>query len=213
MTSVQQRIRTASPLPPQAGEGRKAWWSLACAVACALLLLAPRPAGAQEVLTQDEALKLAFPGATTIERRTAYLSERQLASARSAAGRGTEVKQGVVTYYVGKRGARPLGVAYFDAHRVRTLPEVLMIVVAPDATVERIEVLKFSEPPEYRPPGGWTKQFEGKPLTERLSLRRGIVNITGATLTSDAVTDAVRRVLALHAVIRPFTPTATDPGR
>lgn len=79
-----------------------------------------------------------------------------------------------------------------------------MIVVKPDGRVERIEVLKFSEPPEYRAPNGWLKQFEGKALSDELSLKGTIVNITGATLTSRAVTEATRRVLALHRVIRPF---------
>lgn len=168
-----------------------------------LLLLAPA-VGAQQVLTQAEALKLAFPGATAIERRTAYLGEQDLAAARARAGTGTEVGKGVITYYVGRRGAEALGVAYFDAHRVRTLPEVVMIVVSPRATVERVEILKFSEPPEYRAPEGWLEQFYGEPLSERLSLKRGIVGMTGATLTSGAVTDAVRRVLALHRTIDPL---------
>ena len=162
------------------------------------------PAAAQEVLTQDEALRLAFPGATAIERKTAYLREEDLAAVRAAAGRGVEVGQGVVSYYLARRGTRSLGVAYFDAHRVRTLPEVLMVVVAPDATVQRIEILKFSEPPEYRPRDGWLELFNGRSLSPDLSLKRGIPALTGATLTANAVTDAVRRVLALHHLIRPL---------
>ena len=169
-----------------------------------LLLLLPRPAAAQAVLTQDEALRLAFPGATAIERRTAYLSEAQMARARARAGKGVEVRQGVVTYYVGRRGSQPLGVAYFDAHRVRTLPEVLMVVVGTRGEAERIEVLKFAEPPEYRAPEGWLDQFDGRALGEGISLKRDIRNLTGATLTAGAVTGAVRRVLALHEAIAPL---------
>lgn len=180
-------------------------------LALGLLALWPAFGGtacAQEVLTQDEALKLAFPDATAIERRTAYLGEQELAEAQALAGRGVEVRQGVVSYYVARRGTRPLGVAYFDVHRVRTLPEVVMIVVTPRATVARIEILKFSEPPEYRAPEGWLDLFHGKPLTGAVSTKRGIPNITGATLTADAVTDAVRRVLALHRVIQPLETSA-----
>lgn len=161
-------------------------------------------AQAQETLTQGEALRLAFPGATSIERRTAFLGEPELERARRTAGRAVEVKAGVVTYYVGMRGAQAMGAAYFDAHRVRTLPEVTMIVVAPDGAVDRIEILKFSEPPQYRAPGGWLEQFDGRRLGPSLSLKGGVVNLTGATLTSRAITDATRRVLALHQVIAPF---------
>lgn len=164
---------------------------------------------AQVRLTQQEALRVAFPEPATIERRTAFLSEQELESARGRAGFDVEVEQSVVTYYVGWSGDQPLGVAYFDAHRVRTLPEVLMIVVSPESRIRRIEILKFSEPPEYRAPESWLAQFEDEPLTESLNLERSIVNITGATLTSQAVTEAARRVLALHQVIRPF---AADGG-
>ena len=178
-------------------------------LAALVLALFAAPAAAQEVLTQAEALRIAFPDATSIDRRTAFLGEKELAGVRTLAGPGVEVRQGVVTYYVGIKAGRPLGAAYFDVHRVRTLPEVLMIVVSPDARVERIEVLKFSEPPEYRAPEGWIRQFHGKPLAPDLSLKGSIRNLTGATLTSDAVTDAARRVLSLHRVIDPFARGAT----
>lgn len=173
-------------------------------VAGVFLAWQPRMAASQEVVTQEEALRLAFPGATTIERRTAFLDDRQLAAARRGAGSGVEVKPGVVVHYVARRGDQPLGVAYFDAHRVRTLPEVLMIVVSPRGAVDRIEILRFSEPPEYRAPERWLELFEGEALTEQLAVRRGIPNITGASLTSRAVTEAVRRVLALHRAIDPI---------
>lgn len=174
----------------------------------ALLATAGR-AGAQVLLDQKEALALAFPGATSIERRTAFLAEKDAAGARGLAGRGVEIKAGVVTYYVGRRGQTALGAAYFDVHRVRTLPEVVMVVVTPGAAVERIEILRFAEPPEYRAPAGWLGQFRGRPLSPSLTTKGAIVGMTGATLTSDAITRAARRVLALHAVIDPFARRAT----
>ncbi|HEX6309633.1 MAG TPA: hypothetical protein VFZ69_15770 [Longimicrobiales bacterium] len=171
----------------------------------ALLLAAFAPLRADaQVLTQEEALRLAFPAPLVVERRTAYLSEAQLADARRSAGAGVAIEQGVVSYYVALRDGRPAAVAYFDAHRVRTLPEVLMIVVDRTARIRRIEVLTFTEPPEYRPSERWLEQLTGRELTPDLSLRRGIVNMTGATLTATAVTAASRRVLALHGVIAPF---------
>lgn len=197
------RALRRGPAPPlRWGCGVSRWL-----VALALLLLwvgSASPTAAQEVLSQDEALRLAFPGASAIERKTAFLGEEELAAARAAAGRGVEVRQGVISYYLARRGAQPLGVAYFDAHRVRTMGEVLMVVVSPQGAVQRVEVLHFSEPPEYRAPEGWLELFEGRALTADLSLKRDIPTLTGATLTADAVTDAVRRVLALHRVILPF---------
>lgn len=158
------------------------------------------PAGAQ--LSQDEALALAFPGAE-IERRTAYLDDGQVERAEALAGPDVTIESSIVTYYVARSGGQTVGVAYFDPHRVRTLPEVLMFVVDPGGRIRRTEVVRFSEPPEYRPPAGWLAQFEGRALDDELSLKGRIANLTGATLTAGAATRAARRVLALHAVIAP----------
>jgi Na+-translocating ferredoxin:NAD+ oxidoreductase RnfG subunit len=175
---------------------------LAVALAAALPAATAAPLAAQ--LTLQEALETAFPPPAAVERRTAFLSTADLAAVRSEAGPDAPVSQSVVTYYVGTRDGAPVGVAYFDVHRVRTLEEVLMVVVQPDGRIGRIEVLRISEPPEYRPREPWLAQFQGKELTPTLSLKRDIAMMTGATLTSNAVTRAARRVLALHRRIRPF---------
>jgi FMN-binding protein len=172
----------------------------------ALLLGVAPPLQAQ--LSLQEALQAAFPPPAVVERRTAFLSSAALDSARADAGPDAPVDQSVVSYYVATRGGAPMGVAYFDSHRVRTLNEVLMIVVGPDDKVQRIEVLRFAEPPEYHPRDGWLAQFEGHTLAPDLSLKGSIRAMTGATLTSNAVIRSVRRVLALHRRIYPFTPTA-----
>lgn len=163
------------------------------------------PASGQTLMTQDEALALAFPGDTSVERRSAYLSEDQLDRARRLAGDDVDIDQSIVTYYVGSDGAT--GAAYFDAHRVRTKNEVVMVVVDRDATIRRVDVLSFAEPPEYRAPEGWIDQLEGRRLDQALSLRGGIRSIAGATLTARSMTEAARRVLALHTVIAPFGAT------
>ncbi|MDT8370216.1 MAG: FMN-binding protein [Longimicrobiales bacterium] len=160
-------------------------------------------ASAQVFMTQDEALALAFPDAE-IERHTAFLTEAEVARAGETAGSDVEVRQSVVPYYLARRGEAYVGVAYFDAHRVRTKEEVLMIVIGPDDRIRRIEVLKFAEPPDYLAPEGWIEQLEGRALDRDLSLRGGIIGMAGATLTARAMVDAARRVLALHSVVRPF---------
>ncbi|MFW5947951.1 MAG: FMN-binding protein, partial [Gemmatimonadota bacterium] len=167
-------------------------------------LTAPGALPAQTLLTQEEALELAFPAPTRVERRTAYLTDAELARARELAGDDVALEQGVITYYAGTRDGRPAGVAYFDAHRVRTKSEVVMVVVDRDARVRRVDVLKFTEPPEYRAPDAWIRQLHDRALGPSLAVGEAVGNLTGATLTARAMTRAVRRVLALHAVIRPF---------
>ncbi len=163
-----------------------------------VLALAAVPAAAKVFLTVDEALKLAFPDCQ-VERKTAYLTADQVRRARELSG--VEVPSALVTYYTARRAGQPAGTAYFDTHRVRTLPETLMVVVDPQGRVARIEVISFREPEDYLPRGAWYEQFRGHGLDRDLQLKQGIHPVTGATLTARATTGAVRRVLALHQVI------------
>ncbi len=171
------------------------------AVAAALVcLFSASPVSSKVFLTLDEALELAFPGCD-IDRRTVYLTREQLSAAREMAK--APIERAIVHPYVATCDGEPGGIAYFDAHRVRTLPETLMVAVGPDDRVKRLEVLSFREPEDYLPGERWYAQFLGKPLTEGLRLEADVRSITGATLTARATTDAVRRLLSLHAVIFP----------
>lgn len=172
----------------------------AAGLALVLALALAAPAAAKVFLTQDEALRLAFPDCT-VARSTAYLTPAQLARARQLAG--APVERALVVRYAATCDGRPGGVAYFDTHRVRTLPETLMVVVDPAGAVRRVEVLAFSEPQDYLPRAVWYGQFPGRRLGPELALRREIRDVAGATLTARATTEAVRRVLALHAVLAP----------
>ena len=172
--------------------------------ACALLVSLADPSEGQLRLTQQDALRLAFPEPALIERHTAFLDDADIAAARDLAGSGVELASRVITYYTGVRNGEPLGAAYFDSHVVRTLHEVLMTVVSPDNRIDRIEILRFDEPPEYLVPDDWVAQLEGRALDDELSLKGAVVNMTGATLTSEAIVAAGRRALAVHMVVRPF---------
>ncbi len=169
-------------------------WIVACAA-----LLVWGAAWATVLITVDEALALAFPDAAT-ERQTLFLSDEQ--RRRVADDSGAEVSSSLATRYVA-RGADGAvrGWAYLDTHRVRTLPETVMVVLDADGTVRRVEVVTFREPLEYMPRKAWYEQYEGQKLDDDLALKRDIRPVTGATLTARSTTEAVRRVLALHAVM------------
>ncbi len=149
-------------------------------------------------LTTEEALALAFEGCA-IQEHTAYLSAEQRQQAATLAG--VPVESGLVRQYLGVCDGRVAGTAYFDTHKVRSLAETLMVVVDPDGRVARIEVLSFTEPEEYLPPGGFFGQFAGKDL-DGLSYKKSVLRrVTGATMSSNATLQAARRTLALHHVI------------
>ena len=159
--------------------------------------------GAGVYLTRDEALRLAF-GDEAVEGTSVFLTDNQLTRAKELAGDGVEIRSALVTRFVDADGKS----AYFDTHLVRTLQETLMVVVTPQATVERIEILSFLEPREYLPREAWLEQFGGRELDRDLALKRKIHGITGATLSARAVTEATRRVLATHQAISDSAPAA-----
>ncbi|KAB2956583.1 MAG: FMN-binding protein, partial [Thermoanaerobaculia bacterium] len=173
------------------------------AVAAVALLAATAAAPARELVTVDEALALAFPGAA-VERRTVFLTTGQRARAEQLAG--APPASAIVHPYEATRDGRRLGTAYFDTHLVRTLQETVMVVVDAQGQVARVEVLAFDEPPDYLPRAEWYRQFDGRALDAELDLRRAIRPVTGATLTARATADAVRRVLAVHLALAESAP-------
>jgi hypothetical protein len=169
-------------------------------IAVAAVAFAATAIDAKVFLSQEEALKLAFPAAS-VERKTAFLTTEQQHEAQKLSGDDL-LPSALVAYYVATDAGREIGTAYFDTHIVRTMPETVMVVVDAAGRVSRIEVLSFLEPEEYLPRPHWYEQFQGKPLDDELSMKRGIRPIAGATLTARATTDAARRALALHRVIQ-----------
>lgn len=151
-------------------------------------------------MTQPQALASAFPNARPA-RQVHYLTPEQLAAAKKESG--VEFSDRMIVRYTamlpdGSAG----GFAYFDTHRVRTLPETVMVLVTPDGKIDRVEILSFDEPPEYLAKERWLEQFDGRKLDEDLSTKRKIRPLSGASLTARAITNASRKVLALHRVIQ-----------
>lgn len=156
-------------------------------------------AEARLFMTQQEALARAFPTGARVTRQPVFLSKEQLAAAKRESG--VDFGDQLIIRYVAMVGERVAGYAYFDTHRVRTLPETVMVVVTPDGRVDRIDILSFDEPPDYEPKRRWIDQFRNRKLDDDLALNRAIRPISGASLTGRAILNASRKVLALHRVI------------
>lgn len=170
----------------------------------AALLLTAAEGQARLLLSQKQALELAFPAGAAVERRTAYLTEEQAALAAGLAK--TKVESRVWTYYTASASGTPVGYAYFERVIVRTMPATLMAAVAPDGTLRFLEVLTFDEPDDYRASPRWLDQLKGRPLDDGLRVGGILRNQTGATLTSAVLSQAARRMLAVHAVLHRKAP-------
>jgi hypothetical protein len=156
------------------------------------------PAHPEVLLTETEALERAFPGAA-VERRTLYLSEEQVAQVEKAAR--SRMPSAVVTVYEARAGGALVGRAVLDTHTVRTMSATVLTAIAPGGTLKTVLVLQFAEPPDYLPRESWLKTLGGRPLDDELWPGRGVSAVSGATLTVHAFTDAVRRALALDALV------------
>lgn len=187
---------------------RHEWWRqernvrrLVMAVAAYMVsaALGPEAVEAKVFHARDEALAMAFPRADRVEPRKFFLTRDQHERIEQLAR--APIESDMVTVYVGTRDGAALGYAFFDTHQVRTLPETFLIVLDTDGTVVGTYLLAFYEPLEYVPSERWLKQFDGRRLGDELAVGRGVAAITGATLTSRAVTAGVRRALAYYTVL------------
>ena len=168
------------------------------AMGAGTLLLAAARARAGVILTEKAALERAFPGQAP-ERRTLYLTEQQTAAVQKAAR--SKLPSPVVTVWEARRDGAVTGRAYLDTHVVRTMPETVMTVAEPDGRLRMALVLQFNEPSDYLPRDRWLTLMDGKRLDDELWPGRGVHRVTGSTLTVQALTEAVRRCLAIDALV------------
>ena len=171
---------------------------LALAVGLCLGAL-PLTAKAKVYYSKSEALDSAFPGADRVDSRTIVLDDEQASAIESLAKAKLETK--LITVYTGVKEGVIVGYAFIDIHNVRTLPEAFLIVLSPEGAIESLTVLAFYEPEEYLPSKGWLAQFDRRVLDDQLRLSGEIHGIAGSTLSARAVTDGVRRSLAIFELL------------
>ena len=149
-------------------------------------------------IARQEALNGVYPGAA-IRAEQVFLTPQQQKQVR---GEGdADVPSALIARYIATKDGKVLGRAYVDTHTVRTKKESLLISLDDKGQVLRIDVTAFNEPPEYRASDAWLRQYRGKSLTDDLAINRAIRPIAGATLTARETNNAVRRVLAIDAVL------------
>ena len=149
-------------------------------------------------MTEKAAVERAFPGSTP-ERLTLYLTSDEVAAVERTAR--SKLPSAIVTAFVARKDGAVTGRAVLDTHTIRTMPETVLTVVEPDGRLRMALVLQFAEPSDYLPREGWLRTLEGRPLDDELWPGRGVRRVTGATLTVQALTEAVRRSLAIDELV------------
>lgn len=163
-----------------------------------LLLGAPPAADAKVFLSRQEALKAALPQADSVQAKDLFLTDAQKAQVERSSG--ARLDSALVTVYEGRAGVRLVGVAIFDTQVVRTQSQTLLVGLSVSGSVLASWMCAFNEPEEYLPTKKWFQQFAGKTASSELKVGRDVAGVAGSTLSSRAITTAVKRALAIHAV-------------
>jgi Na+-translocating ferredoxin:NAD+ oxidoreductase RnfG subunit len=112
------------------------------------------------------------------------------------------------TFYVATSGAHVDGYALIDEEKGEHLPITFAVKLSPDGKVVRQEVVVYREVQgdEVRD-DRFRRQFVGKSAHDRVELEQDIVAVSGATISSRAMTVGVKRALVLFDEL--VRPTAT----
>lgn len=85
----------------------------------------------------------------------------------------------------------------------KTKEITFMVSISPEASVFAVNILIFRESQGYEIKNKrWLKQFFSKTKSDRLRVKRGIDNISGATLSARAVTKGVKKALFIYDAIK-----------
>jgi hypothetical protein len=152
---------------------------------------------AEVFYSKEEAFELAFGKEAQVESVPVFLTDEQTAAIEKMAL--VKLDGQLFTFYEGRKNGQLLGYAAIESHTVRTQPETLLIVLSPKGELVKAEILAFHEPPEYKPPAAWFARLYRRPVAD-LRLNQGVDAISGATLSSKASLDGIRKTLAVYQV-------------
>ena len=170
------------------------------AVLLALFTGAATPGAQDGVITRAEALAAVYPDAM-VTRDRVILTREQMAAVASIARVGMQGR--IFPRYIARdEDGAVVGRAYIDTHTPKTERQSLLVSLDTEGRIQRVDVTVFFEPAQYMAPQDWLRQFDGQVLHDGLAIRRGIRRIAGSSFTGRAISDAVRRVLALDQVLQ-----------
>lgn len=157
-------------------------------------------------LTKNEALEQMFGENLEVREETYVLSKKEKKQLEEKLGR--RLKEESFDVLRCFRGGRFLGDAVITEEIGLFKMITFMVSVDPEDRVKRAAVLTYREPRgmEVRR-RRFLKQYEGKTVDDPIALNRDIIHITGATLSSRALSAGVKKILYfIVEVYRPKRP-------
>jgi len=162
------------------------------------LLLPLRQGRAQTTvyLKPSEALKLIFKDSQEVVKEDHPLSPELKAQFQQKLG--YEAPKDAYTFYLGKTNGKVDGYALIDEQIGKVQPITFITRINPQGQVDSVEIMVYRESH-----GGevtsrrFLNQFRQKSLNNELRLHGDIINVSGATLSSNALVVGVKRSLVL----------------
>jgi hypothetical protein len=144
-------------------------------------------------MTVEEAQKLLFAG-ETLEPLPLLLAPADIVAIEKDSG--TRYRPGSLRVWKSANGYLVID-AVVGKHDLITYA----LALTAEGTVRQVEILEYREAygGEIRS-AAWRQQFVGRRHGDSVTVGRDIRNLSGATLSSQHVTDGIRRILALYAV-------------
>jgi thiamine biosynthesis lipoprotein len=174
-------------------------WALSCGSARAGDLVQESPDGPEHVkvyLTLEQALDKVFARADSTWTESWTPTPEEIADLEMKLG--WRVPETEFVFYRGQRKGQDLGVAMVTEEKGRFKPITFMVKLTPAKEVEMVHVMVYRE---SRGDGvkrqRFLKQFRGRDAGDPMRMNREITNLSGATLSSRAITAGVKRVLAV----------------
>jgi hypothetical protein len=165
-------------------------------VVLATILLPVPVVVAADYLTVDDAQKAVYPDADTFTEVVINPSPDQLRDVLSHAG--PQPTHGRIRIWKAMKGDALVGHFLVDEVIGRQNLITYALGIDPDGSLRNLEILAYRESHggEIRNPA-WRAQFDHRNSLDQLRFRTDIKNISGATLSSEHVTQGIRWLVAL----------------
>ena len=158
---------------------------------------------AEELIKVDEALKKMFPQAGHFDRQVISLSEEQIHNIEEAARMTFEGKHArEIVVYVAREESNIAGYALEDTVAGKLGPIHYLVGLDTSGAVSQIAILDYQEirgRPIAKP--RFLRQYRGKTFANPLQLHKDIDGITGATISSNSLTEGVRKILYINELV------------
>lgn len=143
----------------------------------------------------EAGLQRVFGASAMVVVHSTTLTSEQIAAVKSSSGYSPSLS---VSYYTVKVAGKTVGYGIVDDVKGKSKPITYLLMVDASLNIKDIEVLAYREPyggeVQYE---AFRKQFRGKTGRDQLRVGSDIKNISGATISTNSVTNGIRRLLAV----------------